>query len=142
MHVCDYGKFQALHMHCSHVIAACSNFYHNYRTLILVVFKIRSVYTIYNIKFKVVHDMSYWPPHEGPKLFHDSAMWRLKKGRPNNTRTTTEMDVAKKTPRKCGLCHKFWRWEKTTRRGGLNCVFGNFFFYVLRFVSFDSPWVW
>jgi len=54
----------------------------------------------------MVHNMSYWPPHEGPKLWHDPFMRKLKKGRPNNTSTTTEIYVVEKTPRKCGLCRK------------------------------------
>jgi hypothetical protein len=103
---CDCGKFQALHLPCSHVIAACSSFRHDYRTLIPAVFTNESVYAIYNTRFEVVQDKSYWPPHEGPKLCHDPTMRRLKKGRPNSTRILTEMDVVEKAPRKCGLCSK------------------------------------
>jgi len=42
--VCDYGKFQVLHMPCSYVITMCSNFHHDYQTLILAVLK-KGVYT-------------------------------------------------------------------------------------------------
>ena len=105
---CDCGKFQALHLPCSHVIAACSSFHHDYTTLIPAVFKNESVYSIYNTAFKVVQDKSYWPPYDGPVLCHNPNMRRLKKGRPNSTRIRTEMDeeVVKKTPtpRQCGLC--------------------------------------
>ncbi|KEH26515.1 hypothetical protein MTR_6g463550, partial [Medicago truncatula] len=70
------------------------------------VFTNESVYKIYNTRFEVVHDKSYWPPHEGTKLCHDPTMRRLKKGRPNNTHILTEMDVMEKAPRKYGLCFK------------------------------------
>jgi len=82
---CDCGKYQALHLLCSHVIAACSSFHHDYTTLIPYVFKNEDVYDIYNKAFKVVHDKSYWPPYEGPELCHNPDMRRLKKGRPNDT---------------------------------------------------------
>jgi hypothetical protein len=104
--LCDCGKLQALNMPCSHVVAARSNFHHDYRTLIPEVFKIESVYVIYNKRFEVVHYKSCWPPYEGPKLCHDPAMPRLRKGRPNSTRIMTEMDVLERAPRKCGVCQK------------------------------------
>jgi len=40
---CDCGKYQALHLSCSHVIAVCSSFHHDYTTLITVVLKNESV---------------------------------------------------------------------------------------------------
>ena len=107
---CDCGKYQALHLPCSHVIAACSSFHYDYTTLIPDVFKNENVYAIYNEAFKVVHDKSYWPPYEGPQLFHNPNMQRLKKGRPNSTRIRTEMDEEVEeripTPRLCGLCRQ------------------------------------
>jgi len=54
--------------------------------------KKRECYSIYNTTFKEVHDKSYWPPYDGPVLCHNPNMWRLKKGRSNNTRIRTEMD--------------------------------------------------
>ena len=105
---CDCGKYQALHLPCSHVIVACSSFHYDYTTLIPDVFKNENVYAICNKAFKVVHDKSYWPPYEGHKLFHNPNMQRLKKGQPNSTRIRTEMDeeVVERTPtpRRCGLC--------------------------------------
>ncbi|AES88467.1 hypothetical protein MTR_4g055480 [Medicago truncatula] len=96
------------HLPCSHVIAACSSFHHDYTTLIPTVLKNESVYSIYNTTFKVVHDKSYWPPYDGPLLCHNPNMRRLKKGRLNSTRIRTEMDeeVVERTstPRQCGLC--------------------------------------
>jgi len=84
---------------------ACSSFHYDYTTLIPDMFKNENVYAIYNKAFKVVHDKSYWPPYEGPKLFHNPNMQRLKKGRPNSTRIRTEMDeeVEERTSRLCGL---------------------------------------
>lgn len=99
---CDCGKYQALHLPCSHVIAACSPFHHDYTTLIPHVFKNESVCVI-----KVVQDKSYYPPYEGPELFHNPHMQKLKKGQPNSTRIRSEMDEEVErtpTPRLCRLC--------------------------------------
>jgi len=105
---CDRGKYQALHLPCSHVVIARSSFHHDYTTRIPVVLKNESVYSIYNTTFKVVHDKSYRPPYDGLVLCHNPNMRRQMKGRPNSTHIRTEMDeeVVERTPtpRQCGLC--------------------------------------
>jgi hypothetical protein len=101
---CDCGKFQALHMPCSHVIAACSSFSHDYSSYIDPVFRNERVYAVYNRSFNPVHHQSYWPPYVGFVLCPNLSTRRPKKGRPNTTRIRTEMDEVEKVPRKCKLC--------------------------------------
>jgi hypothetical protein len=93
---CDCGKFQALHMPCSHVIAACSSFSHDYSSYIDPVFRNERVYAVYNRSFNPVHHQSYWPPYVGFVLCPNLSTRRPKKGRPNTTRIRTEMDEVSK----------------------------------------------
>jgi len=99
---CDCGKFRALHLPCSHVIAACSSFSHDYKIFVDQKFRNESVYAIYNINFDVVHHQQYWPNYVSPKVIPDSTMRRAKKGRPPVTRIRTEMNVEEYT-RSCGV---------------------------------------
>ena len=79
---CDCGKFRALHLPCSHVIAANSSFSYDYKTFVDKKFTNECVYSVYNIHFDVVHHQHYWPTYVGSKVVPDSAMRRAKKGRP------------------------------------------------------------
>lgn len=101
---CDCGKFQAIHIPCSHAIAACSYARQNYLVLISDVYKVVNVFNIYKEEFPPIPNEGYWPTYEGETLYHNPQMRRIKKGRPNSTRIRTEMDVKEKVPRKCGLC--------------------------------------
>jgi len=103
---CDCGKFQAFHMPCSHVIAACSSVNHDYRRYIHQVYSSDHVFNVYNTRFEVIQHPSYWIPYEGEILCHDETMRRVKKGRPNSTRIMTEMDAVERNPRKCGMCRE------------------------------------
>ena len=100
---CDCGKFSVLHLLCSHVIAACSSFSHDYKIFVDQKFRNECVYVVYNINFDVVHHQQYWPNYVGPKVIPDSTMRRAKKDRPPVTRIRTEMDVEEYT-RSCGVC--------------------------------------
>ena len=48
---CDCGKFQAFHLPCSHVIAACSSIRQDYSIHIPDVFKILNVFKVYKENF-------------------------------------------------------------------------------------------
>jgi hypothetical protein len=112
---CDCGKFRALHLPCSHVIAACSSFSYDYKTFVDHKFTNECVYSVYNIHFDVVHHQQYWPTYVGSKVVPDSAMRRAKKGRPPITRIRTEMDVVENEGRKCGIC-------RMTGHSRKNCI--------------------
>ncbi|MCI33739.1 receptor-like protein kinase HSL1, partial [Trifolium medium] len=89
---CDCGEFQALHLPCSHVIAACSHAAQAYQVHIHDVYKAASVFCVYNNTFPGIQDQSYWPQYYGRRLCPDPAMKRCKRGRPQSTRIRTEMD--------------------------------------------------
>lgn len=101
---CDYGKFQAFRMPCSHVIAACSYAHEDALTILSPIYKAETLLGVYNNAFPVVAKEDYWPTFEGEIVWHNDQMRRNKKGRPNNTRITTEMDVHDKMVRKCSIC--------------------------------------
>ncbi|CAJ2648315.1 unnamed protein product [Trifolium pratense] len=101
---CDCGEFQALHLPCSHVIAACSHAAQAYQVHIHDVYKAASVFCVYNNTFPGIQDQSYWPQYYGRRLCPDPAMKRCKRGRPKSTRIRTEMDDEIETLNKCALC--------------------------------------
>ncbi|XP_045795114.1 uncharacterized protein LOC123889695 [Trifolium pratense] len=101
---CDCGRFQSLHMPCSHVIAACFDAHLQYQAYIDDVFKVASVCRVYEHTFEVVQAEMYWPKYEGRKLYPDPSMKRVKKGHPKKSRIRTEMDEFGKKERLCGLC--------------------------------------
>ncbi|CAK8571549.1 unnamed protein product [Lathyrus sativus] len=103
---CDCGKFQAFHLPCSHVIAACSSIRQDYTIHIPEVFKVLSVFKVYQESFLGLPHEDNWPKYEGFTLCHDDSMRRNKKGRPHSTRIRTEMDDAEKEQRRCGICRE------------------------------------
>ena len=44
---CNCGKFQKVHMSCSHVIAACKHVHHDYRAYIDPIYTLESVSNMY-----------------------------------------------------------------------------------------------
>jgi len=100
---CECRRFRVLHLPCSHVIAACFSFCHNYKTFVDNKFTNECVYAVYNIHFDVVHHHTYWPDYEGLKVVSNKSMRRANKGRPPITRIRTEMDDVE-TERRCGVC--------------------------------------
>jgi hypothetical protein len=48
---CDCGRFQVLHLPCSHVIAACSSDRQNYQVYISEVYQVSTVLNVYNEPF-------------------------------------------------------------------------------------------
>ncbi|CAK8538229.1 unnamed protein product [Lathyrus sativus] len=103
---CDCGKFQAFRVPFSHVIAACSNVRHDACALLSDVYRVTNLFGVYNASFPVMSCDEYWPVYEGDQICHNPRMWRNKKGRPVNTRITTEMDNFDKLERKCSMCRQ------------------------------------
>nr|XP_012567480.1 uncharacterized protein LOC105851313 [Cicer arietinum] len=62
---CDCGKYQAKHMPCSHVIAACSSIKYDYWSLISEVYKVETVLKVYSEAFQPIPNEGYWPQYEG-----------------------------------------------------------------------------
>ncbi|GAU43784.1 hypothetical protein TSUD_378090 [Trifolium subterraneum] len=79
---CDCGKFQSLHLPCSHVIAICSGVRRFYQVYISDVYTVADVFRIYDESFQVVQNKGYWPEYQGNKLWGNPEMnyeWSSKK---------------------------------------------------------------
>ncbi|XP_058733795.1 uncharacterized protein LOC131605461 [Vicia villosa] len=103
---CDYKKFQAFRMPCSHVIATCSYAYRYVLTLLSLIYKTDTLLGVYNNAFLVMAKEDYWPSYKGEVVWHNDMMQRKKKGLPNNTRIRTDMDDQENMKRKCIICHQ------------------------------------
>ncbi|CAK8544169.1 unnamed protein product [Lathyrus sativus] len=103
---CDYGRFQAFHLPCSHVIASCASIRQDHNMHIPDVFKVLSVFKVYSESFFGLPHHENWPIYEGFTLCHDETMRRNKKWRPNNTRIRTKMDDLEKEKRRCEICRE------------------------------------
>jgi hypothetical protein len=86
---CDCGKFQTLHLPCSHVIAACYSVRQAYQVYISDVYKVANVFRIYDKSFSVVQNKGYWPEYQGDKLWANPEMRRIEKGRPKSAASTS-----------------------------------------------------
>ncbi|XP_058769268.1 uncharacterized protein LOC131643130 [Vicia villosa] len=75
---CDCGKFQAFHLPCSHVIAACESIRQDYTIHIPDVFKIQHVFKVYQQSFQILPHQDNWPQYRGATLCHDGTMRRKK----------------------------------------------------------------
>ncbi|PNX76838.1 receptor-like protein kinase HSL1 [Trifolium pratense] len=82
---CDFGKFQALYLPCSHVIAACFHAHLDYQVYIDDVYKVANVCRLYEHTFNVVQGQRYWPKYEGQVLFLHPDMKRVNKGHPKKS---------------------------------------------------------
>ncbi|CAK8578989.1 unnamed protein product [Lathyrus sativus] len=103
---CDCGRFQAFHLPCSHVIASCASIRQDHNMHIPDVFKVLSVFKVYNESFLGLLHHENWLIYERFTLFHNETMRRNKKGCPNSTRIRTKMDNLEKEKRKCGICRE------------------------------------
>nr|ADD09577.1 unknown [Trifolium repens] len=65
---CDCGRFQALHLPCSHVIAACSSVHQSYQVYISEVYQVSTVFNVYNEPFQVIRNEDFWPSFRCIKL--------------------------------------------------------------------------
>ncbi|XP_058750849.1 uncharacterized protein LOC131623868 [Vicia villosa] len=101
---CDYGKYQAYRVPCSHVIAACSVVRQDAYALFSDVYRVANLFGVYITSFPFIPYDEYWPSFDGDQNFHNPIMHRNNKGRPVSSRIRTEMDRYDKLERKCVLC--------------------------------------
>jgi hypothetical protein len=76
---CDCGKFQALHLPCSHVIAACAHSRQAYQMYINDVYKAASVFSVYDNNFPGIEDQSYWPVYHDHTILPNPEMKKERK---------------------------------------------------------------
>ncbi|KAG4912185.1 hypothetical protein JHK86_052618 [Glycine max] len=106
MKVCDHGKFQKLHMPCSHVVAACKHVNHEYRNYIHPMYTLGSVSNICRGLFEELCNEAYWPPCHELMISPNPEKKRSTKGCPVSTHMHTEMDIRESSqPKRYFVCH-------------------------------------
>jgi len=102
---CDCGKFQKLHLPCSHVIAACKHAHHDFSMYISPHYRLDVIVKVYDNLFGELRHEEYWPPYQGPQVWPHHATKRTEKGRPKSSRIRIEMDIREgRQSRKCSYC--------------------------------------
>ncbi|KAL4306254.1 uncharacterized protein LOC107646853 [Arachis ipaensis] len=110
---CDCGYFQALHLRCRHILAACSHARIDWRGFVHLVYRMESVFNVYRLEFRPIGHEDDWPSYEG-RIQPNPMMMRVKKGRPVNSRIRNNMDDVEHTREKrCSLCRQPGDTRKT-----------------------------
>ncbi|KAL5159600.1 hypothetical protein HKD37_15G043894 [Glycine soja] len=92
---CDCGEFQAKHLPCFHVMAACKSVNVDPMTYVLMIFTLQHILHIYDNSFGLLPHESMCQEYEGDQWGPDPRRKRIAKGRPVSTRIPTEMDEDK-----------------------------------------------
>ncbi|XP_029151593.1 uncharacterized protein [Arachis hypogaea] len=104
---CDYGYFQALHFPCLDALACCAYSRVTWQPYVHSVYRLSSVFSVYQMGFTPPIPEGFWPPYDGPTVIPDPNMRRAREGRPRSTRIRTNMDEADPNrPKRCGLCRQ------------------------------------
>nr|XP_025612088.1 uncharacterized protein LOC112705480 [Arachis hypogaea] len=104
---CDCGYFQALHFPCPHALACCVYSRLTWQPYVHEVYRLSSVFGVYQMGFTPPIPEGFWPPYAGPTVIPDPSMRRAREGRPRSTRIRTNMDeVDPNRPKRCGLCRQ------------------------------------
>ncbi|KAL5146141.1 hypothetical protein HKD37_06G016022 [Glycine soja] len=106
---CDCGEFQAKHLPCSHVMAACKSVNVDPMTYVPMIFTLQHILHIYDNSYGLLPHESMWQEYEGDQWGPDPRRKRTGKGRPVSTRIPTEMDEdenERASRKKCGLCRQ------------------------------------
>ncbi|XP_029147038.2 uncharacterized protein [Arachis hypogaea] len=104
---CDCGYFQALHYPCAHALAACAYARLDWQEYVDLVYRVESVFRVYQMEFQPVPDEEMWPPNEGPHIRPNPLLRRTMEGRPVSTRIRNEMDDVEPGPgKRCGICRQ------------------------------------
>ncbi|RYQ83078.1 hypothetical protein Ahy_B10g101699 [Arachis hypogaea] len=65
---CDYGYFQALHLPCRYVLAACSHARLDWRDHVHPMYRIETIFKVYNMEFRLIGHEDDWPSYDGPRI--------------------------------------------------------------------------
>ncbi|XP_057730447.1 uncharacterized protein LOC130945758 [Arachis stenosperma] len=104
---CDCGYFQALHFPCPHALSCCAYSRLTWQPYVHQVYRLSSVFGVYQMGFTPPIPEGFWPPYAGPSVIPDPNMRRAREGRPRSTRIRTNMDDADPNrPKRCGFCRQ------------------------------------
>ncbi|XP_072084663.1 uncharacterized protein [Arachis hypogaea] len=106
-HTYDCGYFQALHFSCPHALACCAYSRLTWEPYVHQVYRLSSVFSVYQMGFTPPIPEGFWPPYDGPTVIPDPNKKRAREGHPRSTRIRTNMDEADPNrPKRCGLCRQ------------------------------------
>ncbi|KAL4316811.1 hypothetical protein AHAS_Ahas15G0322400 [Arachis hypogaea] len=72
-----------------------------------LVYRMESVFRVYEMEFQPMPDEEMWPPYEGQRVCPNPLLRRTLEGRPVSTRIRNEMDeVEPGLGKRCGLCRQ------------------------------------
>nr|XP_029145204.1 uncharacterized protein LOC114924526 [Arachis hypogaea] len=78
-----------------------------YKPYVHQVYRLSSIFGVYQMGFTPPIPEGFWPPYAGPTVIPDPNMRRAREGRPRSTRIRTNMDNADlNRPKRCGLCRQ------------------------------------
>ena len=105
---CDCGEYQAKHLPCSHVMAACKSINVDPMNYVPSLFTLDNILHVYENSFGLLPHELRWQEYEGHEWVPDPRKKRSAKGRPVSNRIPTEMDehLERNTSKKCGLCRQ------------------------------------
>ncbi|RYQ88712.1 hypothetical protein Ahy_B09g095749 isoform D [Arachis hypogaea] len=104
---CVCGYFQALHYPCPHALACCAYSRLTWQPYVHEVYRMSSVFGVYQMGFTPPIPEGFWPPYAGSTVIPDPNMRRAREGRPRSTRIRTNMDDADPNrPKRCSLCRQ------------------------------------
>jgi len=89
---CDCGEYQAKHLPCSHVMAACKSINVDPMTYVPMLFTLQHILHIYDNSFGLLPHESMWQEYEGDQWGPNPRRNRTAKGHPVSTCIPTEMD--------------------------------------------------
>lgn len=115
--MCSCGKFEGLHIPCSHAIAACKYVRVNFETYVHRFYTVDQCCKIYQFEFFPIRDEAYWPRYQGRLLVANRNMLRRGKGRPRSRRFHNEMDWTTGDLRRiqCSICGEFGHNRRTCK---------------------------
>nr|POF11065.1 hypothetical protein CFP56_76579 [Quercus suber] len=116
---CTCGKWEALKIPCSHVIAICAKHKHDAQQFIDPCYSVSHRYHTYEPVFQPLKDRLAWPDPEETRVVMPNPRLIRKKGQPKSTRICNEMDeddndrelpgslwIENGPKSRCGLCHQ------------------------------------
>ncbi|KAL4357174.1 hypothetical protein AHAS_Ahas09G0160300 [Arachis hypogaea] len=75
-----------------------------------ILYRIESVFNVYISEFRLIGHEDDWPSYDGPRIWPNPRMMRVKRGSPVSSKIRNNMDdVEHDGVKRCGLC---LTWQK------------------------------
>ncbi|XP_015966464.2 uncharacterized protein LOC107490204 [Arachis duranensis] len=103
----DIAAVGALHYPCAHALVACAYARLEWQQYVDLVYRVESMFRVYEMEFQPMPDEEMWPPYEGACVHPNPLLRRTLEGRSVSTRIRNEMDEVEPGPgKRCGLCRQ------------------------------------